>query len=181
MSLSAYKTRACRYVRSSDTFFALRCELTSSFHKVSAAAYPLISRNKTLKPFKANLDQFVSLLIKTLAISNTLYEETETTSHTLPLISVLNTWLYTMHSSPLRPIRHTATYISLKVVSELCNQVSDVSKELSLKQRQKEMEAKKSGTGQAFQKRMKDAETKVKEVHEKKMRLEELMKESFDT
>jgi hypothetical protein len=43
------------------------------------------------------------------------------------------------------------------------------------------MEAKKSGTGQAFQKRMKDAENKVKEVHEKKMRLEELMKESFDT
>lgn len=134
-----------------------------------------------MKPFRNNVDLFTSLLVKTMAISNTLYDEAESTLHTLPLISILLTWLNTMSSSPLRPIRHTSTYIANKIVTELCTQASDVSKELSLKQRQKEMEAKKGGSGQAFQKRMKEAENKVKEVHEKKKRLEELMKENFDT
>lgn len=116
-----------------------------------------------------------------MAISDILYQDSHTTTHTIPLISVLNTWLNTMITSPLRPIRHTATYIGIKIVTELCNQAGDVSKELSLKQRQKDMESKKGGSGQAYQKKLKDAENKVKEVHEKKTRLEELMKESFDT
>jgi cohesin complex subunit SA-1/2 len=149
--------------------------------QVAAAAYPLISKTKALKPFKTNLDLFISLLIKTMAISDTLYEEAETTTHTLPLISILLTWLNTMSSSPLRPIRHTSTYIALKIVTELCVQAGDISKELNLKQRQKDMEAKKGGVGPAFQKKMKEAEAKVKEVHGKKVRLEEIMKDSFDT
>ena len=116
-----------------------------------------------------------------MAISGILYQQNDTTNHTIPLISIINTWLNTMITSPLRPIRHTATYFGIKIVTELCNQAVDVTKELSLKQRQKDMEAKKGGTGQAYQKKLKDAENKVKEVHENKMRLEELMKESFDT
>jgi cohesin complex subunit SA-1/2 len=146
-----------------------------------AAAYPLISRAKNLKPFKINLDLFISLLIKTMAISDTLFEEAETTSHTIPLISILLTWLNTMSSSPLRPIRHTSTYMALKVVTELCSQAGELGKELNLKQRQRDMEAKKSGVGPAYQKKMKEIEAKVKEVHDKKARLEELMRESFDT
>jgi adenylosuccinate synthase len=43
------------------------------------------------------------------------------------------------------------------------------------------MEAKKSGVGPAYQKKMREAEAKVKEVHDKKARLEEIMKDSFDT
>jgi cohesin complex subunit SA-1/2 len=141
----------------------------------------LISKQKTLKPFKTNLDLFISLLINTMAISNLLFEEAESTSHTIPLISILLTWLNTMASSPLRPIRHTSTYIALKIVTELCVQAGDVSKELNLRQRQKDMEAKKSGVGPAYQKKMREAEAKVREVHEKKARLEEIMKDSFDT
>lgn len=49
-----------------------------------------------------------------------------------------------------------------------------------MKERQLEMEAKKSGTGQAFQKRMQTAENKVKEVQAKKARLEQVMNETFD-
>jgi cohesin complex subunit SA-1/2 len=146
-----------------------------------AASYPLISRAKNLKPFKTNLDLFLSLLIRTMAISDALFEEAETTRHTIPLISVLLTWLNTMSSSPLRPIRHTSTYMALKIVTELCSQAGDLSKELNLKQRQRDMEAKKSGVGPAYQKKMKDVEAKVKEVHDKKARLEEIMRDSFDT
>lgn len=71
--------------------------------------------------------------------------------------------------------------MALKIVTELCSQAGDLSKELNLKQRQRDMEAKKSGVGPAYQKKMKDVEAKVKEVHDKKARLEEIMRDSFDT
>lgn len=55
-----------------------------------------------------------------------------------------------------------------------------VNKDLSLAQRQRENESKKSGVGAAFQKRLKDAEGRVKEQHERKVKLEEFMQETFD-
>ena len=85
-----------------------------------------------------------------------------------------------MSSSPLRPIRHTSSYLALKLNSALCDVAAGVSKDLSLKQRQREAEAKKAATGVAAQKRLKDAEAKVKEAHERKVRLEEYMQETFD-
>lgn len=85
-----------------------------------------------------------------------------------------------MSSSPLRPIRHTSTYLSLKLNSALCDVAAGVSKDLSLKQRQREAEARKGATGAAARKRLKEAEAKVKDAHEKKTRLEEYMQETFD-
>jgi len=85
-----------------------------------------------------------------------------------------------MSSSPLRPIRHTSTYLSLKLNSSLCDVAATVSKELSIKQRQREAEAKKSSIGAAAQKRLKEAEARVKEAHKRKTRLEEYMQETFD-
>jgi cohesin complex subunit SA-1/2 len=79
-----------------------------------------------------------------------------------------------MATSPLRPIRHTGTYISLKIVTALCDVAADVSKDLSFKQRQKEAEAKKGG------KKVKEAENKVKEVQSRKKKLEEYMRGSVD-
>lgn len=85
-----------------------------------------------------------------------------------------------MASSPLRPIRHTATFITLKINSALCDAAATASNELSIKQRQREAEAKKGGSGAAGKKRLKEAEDKVKEAHERKTRLEEYMTEIFD-
>lgn len=91
---------------------------------------------------------------------------------------LLLSWLHSMTSSPLRPIRHTATFIALKINSALCEAAASVSKELSIKQRQREAEAKK--TGSAAKKRLEDAEEKVKETHERKTKLEEYMQEIFN-
>jgi cohesin complex subunit SA-1/2 len=83
-----------------------------------------------------------------------------------------------MSSSALRPIRHTSTYIALKINTALCDVAAGVSKDLSIKQRQREAEAKKGGA--AAQKRVKEAEAKVKEAHERKVKLEEYMTEIMD-
>ncbi|ORY35894.1 hypothetical protein BCR39DRAFT_512886 [Naematelia encephala] len=86
-----------------------------------------------------------------------------------------------MTSSPLRPIRHTSTYLALKINSALCDVAANVTKDLSLAQRQRESEEKKGGVGAAAQKRLQDAEKRVKEAHERKVRLEEYMAQGFDT
>lgn len=85
-----------------------------------------------------------------------------------------------MSTSPLRPIRHTSTYITLKINSALCDVGASISKDLSLKQRQKDAEAKKAGPSAAAKKRVADAEAKVQEVQEKKNTMEEFMQEIFD-
>lgn len=141
--------------------------------QTNAASYPLISRSKAIKPFKPNLATVVQHLVATLALTPHLFEDNQTTKHSQALMPLLMAWLLTMSSSPLRPIRHTATFIALKINTALCDCATTVSKELSLKQRQKEAEAKKGGA--AAKKRVAEAEEKVKQAHEKKVTLEGYM------
>ncbi|WVF68116.1 hypothetical protein IAT40_002879 [Kwoniella sp. CBS 6097] len=148
--------------------------------RVALASYPLISRTKELRPFKNNLNHFIDLLISALSLTPLLFHTQDTTTHSTPIAPLLSNWLSCMSTSPLRPIRHTSTYILLKVNTALCDVATTVSKDLSLKQRQKEAEIKKGGTTAAAQKRVKDAEVKVKEAHARKQQLEELMKDVFD-
>lgn len=148
--------------------------------QITAAIYPLISRAKTLKPFKSNLNLFLSQLIKTLSLTPLLYHTPETTTHSTPLLPLLQAWLHNLSTSALRPLRHTATYMSIRITSAICEVAADVSKDLSMKQRQREAEAKKAGSTAAGQKRVKEAEKKVKEAHEMKVTLERLMQETID-
>lgn len=140
--------------------------------------YPLISRIKALRPFKSNLSTIIQTLIETLYLTPILFDDADTTKHTVPLMPLLFTWLHSMSSSPLRPIRHTGTFIALKVTSALSQVAATASNELSLKQRQKEAEAKKGGSTAAAKRRIAEAEEKVKEAHERKARIEEYMDET---
>jgi cohesin complex subunit SA-1/2 len=148
--------------------------------QTSAAVYPLISRVKSLRPFKSNLNNLISALIKTLSLTPILYATSDNTAHSTPLLPLILNWLQTMASSPLRPIRHTSTYFSLKINSALCEVAAEVSKDLALRQRQRDAEAKKGTAGAAAQKRVKDAEKKVNEIRERKAALEGFMQDIFD-
>lgn len=70
--------------------------------------------------------------------------------------------------------------MTLRINSALCDVAADVSKDLSVKQRQRDAEVRKAGVTNAAQKRVKAAEDRVKEVQERKQTLEELMQEIFD-
>jgi len=85
-----------------------------------------------------------------------------------------------MSTSPLRPIRHTSTNLTLKICSALCDIAAGVASELSLTQRQKDAEAKKGAQGPAGKKRLAELEAKVKEAKEKKKMLHSYMQETFD-
>ncbi|KAK4687910.1 cohesin complex subunit SA-1/2, partial [Tremellales sp. Uapishka_1] len=148
--------------------------------KTAPATYPLISKTKPYRSFKTNLDLLIPHLISTLSLTPLLYQDTDTTNHSIPLLPLILTWLNSMSSSPLRPIRHTSTYLNLKINSALCEVASGVSKDLGIKQRQREAETKKAGPGAAAQKKVKEAEERVKDTHERKVILEEYMQEIVD-
>lgn len=147
-----------------------------------AAVYPLVSKAKPFRAFRKNLNLFLPHLIETLSLTPILYHTSKTTTHTTPLLPLLTNWLYAMSSSALRPLRHTSTYMSLRINSALCDVAESVNKDFTLKQRQREAEAKKT-TGTAAQKkeRTREADKKVREAHEQKTLLEEMMQETMDT
>ncbi|OXG45753.1 cohesin complex subunit SA-1/2 [Cryptococcus neoformans Bt120] len=147
---------------------------------VALATYPLISKAKNFKPFHSNLNEFISHFISSLALTPILFHTADNTPHSSLLIPLLLNWLMCMSSSTLRPIRHTSTYMTLRINSALCDVAADVSKDLSVKQRQRDAEVRKAGVTNAAQKRVKAAEDRVKEVQERKQTLEELMQEIFD-
>lgn len=133
-----------------------------------------------MKPFRNNLNHFLHHLIITLSASPLLYQTPTHTpkgvKHVNPLVHVMLTWLISMSSCHYRPIRHTATYIALKLKSAFCEIAIQVSKGLGVAQRQRDAEAKKA----AKSSRLADAEKRVKESHEKKMQLELYMDEVLD-
>ncbi|WVQ70491.1 hypothetical protein IAR50_000010 [Cryptococcus sp. DSM 104548] len=148
--------------------------------RVALATYPLVNKAKNFKLFKSNLNEFLQRFIDSLALTPIIFHTVDTTPHSSLLLPLLLNWLMCMSSSPLRPIRHTATYITHKMITALCDVAAQVSKDLSVKQRQRDAEVRKAGNGAAAQKRVKDAEEKVKEEQGKKATLEAIMNEVFD-
>ena len=109
-----------------------------------------------------------------------MYETRESTAHSTPILSLLFVWLHSMSSSTIRPIRHTSTYLALKIASALCDVAAEVGNDLSLRKRQKDAEAKKGGQGPASQKKLKGLEGKVKNALEKKEVLDAMLKDTVD-
>ncbi|ORX41194.1 STAG domain-domain-containing protein [Kockovaella imperatae] len=152
-----------------------------SVHR-TAAVYPLVSKTKNLRPFRNNLNNLVHRLIKTLALTPCLYEtSTAKGARSAAILPLLLSWLHSMSSSPLRPIRHTSTYITLKMISALAEVASEISQDLSVKQRQRDVEVQKGGKGPAALKRVKTLEEKVNEAGTKKAALDAALNDSFDT
>jgi len=110
-----------------------------------------------------------------------MYETEDTTSHSAPIMTLLISWLHTMSDSPLRSMRHTCTRLSLKVCTALCDVAAAISSELSLKQRQRDAEAKKGAQGPTAKKRLADLEAKCKESQTKKELLDEMLTKTLDT
>jgi len=110
-----------------------------------------------------------------------MYETDDTTTHSAPIMTLLISWLHTMSDSPLRSMRHTCTRLSLKVCTALCDVAAAVSSELSLRQRQRDAEAKKDAQGPAGKKRLADLQAKCEESQRKKAQLDEMLHKTLDT
>ncbi|KAJ3761453.1 hypothetical protein EV360DRAFT_37795 [Lentinula raphanica] len=147
-----------------------------------AGTYPLISRNSPFhisKPkysFRASLSEFLSRLINSSALLNSLYRS--------QLIEALQVWLVPMSSSQIRSIRHTSTVIALEIEAALSQVAKEVEKEVELAGRMKEGERKRARTkGNATTStkgKDKELDAKLRETKARQEKLEEFIREFID-
>ncbi|KAL8292902.1 hypothetical protein RQP46_000596 [Phenoliferia psychrophenolica] len=144
-------------------------DIQDEFKNVTLLAYPLVSKSKALKKFRASLTTFLSRLFTSCATSEILYDDT--------FCQTFQSWLTSLSSSKIRSFRHTATVMSLITVSALCEVSVLVNKNFAQASRAEEAEIKKGRKDKA---RLKDLSTNVKEIHSKKTQLEAYLDELFE-
>ncbi|KEQ77883.1 STAG-domain-containing protein [Aureobasidium namibiae CBS 147.97] len=97
--------------------------------------YPIIAKGKGTAAFKDSVTGFFYTLIKAIHTTNVLFSNIE-------LIENIQVWLGTMSAAQNRPFRHTATVVSLAVISALCEVGSELAEEASKALRHSETQKK---------------------------------------
>ncbi|CUM56505.1 uncharacterized protein AC631_04628 [Debaryomyces fabryi] len=120
-------------------------ELTIAFEKQQYHEYPFISNNKDLKFFRKNVCEFFEDLIYLAHEKGILYQgnedeedsdEERETVLTSPLMNKILTWLTSLSSCTVRPLRHISTTILLTIQTKLCDIVVSITATLEKYQRQ---------------------------------------------
>ncbi|GAA6050117.1 hypothetical protein JCM3770_001381 [Rhodotorula araucariae] len=142
-------------------------DIVDEFKQEADLAYPLVSKSKQYKKFRASLAQFLQKLLASsaddLLFSTSFYEH-------------FQAWVHALSSSQIRALRHTATVVILLCVNALSTLHVQVRKEHAQAVRAKEAEEKKSRKDKA---RLRDMERQVKEAHERLETVETFMEESY--
>ncbi|CAJ0638760.1 11348_t:CDS:10 [Entrophospora sp. SA101] len=105
-------------------------ELKNSLKKL-LSDYPLVSKSKDYKKFRKNFLDFFHKLIKQVKHSE-LYQGV--------FCENIQAWISIMSNSGYRPFRHTATAVSLNIVTGLCEVAFDVKQEYNIAERQLTLE-----------------------------------------
>ena len=146
-------------------------DLQDEYQAQKITDYPLIAKSKGNASFRATLTSFFGAIIRAAHASSILYSD-------LALIENIEAWVTTTSSSAIRPFRHTATVISLAIVSTLCDIATEIAESSAMTLRQMEGEKKKKtvnkGRVAALQERITDGD-------KKRETLEGLIKDFFDT
>ncbi|PGH13269.1 hypothetical protein AJ80_06379 [Polytolypa hystricis UAMH7299] len=146
-------------------------DLQEEYQAENITEYPLISKTKKFRSFQSVVTEFFDSLIKTLHSSSVLYSDAA-------LIENIQVWVSSMSSAPIRPFRHTATIVSLAIVTTLCNVAREVTSTLSNTRKQLEAEKKKRSANKGRIGAMQD---KVQEAEKKLGIIDDIVKDSFDT
>ncbi|KAL1957373.1 hypothetical protein VTO42DRAFT_6053 [Malbranchea cinnamomea] len=146
-------------------------DLQEEYQAQSITEYPLISKSKQYRSFETILSSFFDSLIRTIHSSSVLYND-----HAL--FENIQVWVSSMSSASIRPFRHTATIISLTMVTTFCHLAREVSNTLSNTTKQMETEKRKKTVNKG---RVSAMQTKIEECGRKLQNIEEALRDSFDT
>ncbi|CCG81046.1 Meiotic recombination protein rec11 [Taphrina deformans PYCC 5710] len=130
-----------------ETLTQLQDHLTGKDHdviKVTTDTYPLISKHKSFKTFRKQLNEFWRLLVTRSADKQYLFDD-ETGS----LWGTIEAWLVSMSSSTLRAFRHTSTTTCLAIMSNLVDLSARLQSDLDVATKQLAAEEKKNKTATA--------------------------------
>ncbi|KAJ3101549.1 hypothetical protein HDU97_001298 [Phlyctochytrium planicorne] len=141
--------------------------------------YPIIAKkNAEGKPsrFRSSFTDFWVRWYSKVVPSLYLEEDSDEEAN-FSVFETLKNCLMSMSSSKFRPFRHTATWVSLTLLSCLCQTASSVHNQWMTASRQLNTQKKKTAAGTRKEKEVQD---EVEELHTKKLKLEDIMKELFD-
>ena len=145
-------------------------DLQDEYKAKTVTEYPLISKARGHASFRSIMTSFFSALIQTAHAAGILYSD-------LALIENIEVWVTSMSSSPIRPFRHTATVISLTMLTALCTVYSDIADSTANTTRQKEGEQKRKTVNKE---RVKSMENKVAEGERKLGLVDTMMENMFN-
>ena len=147
-------------------------DLQDEYQASNPTDYPLMAKGKYATSIKQGVNGFLDVLIKSIASDKLLYNNPE-------LIENIQVWFSTMSSAANRPFRHTATVVSMGIITSLCEVARDVADSASKDRRQAETERKKGA--KANKGRIQQLEQKAKDSSQFQEFTEALLKDWFDS
>ncbi|KAK5122134.1 hypothetical protein LTR85_004380 [Meristemomyces frigidus] len=145
-------------------------DLREEYQASNPTDYPLIAKGKTATSFRHGMTGFFHAMIQAMAVKGVLYTDPV-------LMENVQIWISTMSSAPNRSFRHTATVVSLTIVTALCHAARENAESIANFQRQAETERKKASVNKA---RVKQIEMSAREKTEALEIIEPLLKDWFD-
>lgn len=146
-------------------------DLQNIYQAQGITEYPLISRAKKFRAFQPVLEEFTVALIQTFHHSSVLYTDDA-------LLENIQIWVSSMSTAGCRPFRHTATIISLAIMTALCDIAREVTTTVTTSRKQLESEKKKKSVNKG---RVGAIQTAISEGEQKVERLDEFLQDGFDT
>ncbi|EME85893.1 uncharacterized protein MYCFIDRAFT_81862 [Pseudocercospora fijiensis CIRAD86] len=146
-------------------------ELQDEHHATNPTEYPLAGKSAKAMSFKTAITDFVFTLIKAISAADLFKTSPE-------LLENIQVWLSTMSSATERSFRHTATVVSLSLITALCEIARELAEKGATSQRQAEMEKKKKTVNKA---RVKEIEQKVRDATAEQEYANSMLKDWFDT
>lgn len=108
-------------------------EVALAFEKQKFHEFPYLSNNKSIRFFRKNVQDFTEHTVLYAHEKGFLYSDTTDAS---PFMTQLVTWLATLSSCTVRPLRHVATDLMLTVQTQLCHNMAAITASLERQQRQ---------------------------------------------
>lgn len=146
-------------------------DLQELYNEQGISEYPLISKAKKFKAFQSVLEDFAMALIQTFHHSSVLYNDAG-------LLENIQIWISSLSTAQCRPFRHTATSISLAVMTSLCDVAREVTTTVSTSRKQLESEKKKKSVNKG---RADAIQTAIQEGEKKLEKVDDFLKDGFNT
>lgn len=133
--------------------------------------YPIIAKGKGTAAFKESVVGFFHALVKAIHSSGILFDNLE-------LIENIQVWVSGMSAAQNRPFRHTATVVSLGIITALCNIGSELAESAAGALRHSENERKKARANKG---RVSDLQKESKKAKANQEILDTTIRDWFDT
>ncbi|KAI4722157.1 STAG-domain-containing protein [Aureobasidium sp. EXF-10727] len=146
-------------------------DLQDEFQAQNLSEYPIIAKGRGTAAFKESLTGFFFTLVKAIHTANVLFTNIE-------LIENIQVWLSTMSAAQNRPFRHTATVVSLAVITALCQVGNELADEASKALRHSETQKKGKNANKTRVSELQDYSKKAKANQEV---LDNTVKDWFET